>query len=103
MEYALSLLRNIHSLSDAFVRDLGTRIRRLEPKKNATLLLPGDICQNIFFIEEGMLACYDIEGRKRYCSWIMIKGDFVTSVKSFNLRVPSTEEIIALTKCRLLA
>src|SRR5579872_274990 len=100
MEYPLSQLRKFHALSDACIRDLGARIRRIEPAKNNTLLLPGDICRDLYLIEKGMLACYDVnsETGERYCSWLMMEGDFVTAVKSFNEQVVSTQTIIALTK-----
>jgi CRP-like cAMP-binding protein len=103
MEYPLSQLRRYHPLSAAFVHDLQTRIRRLEPARNNTLLLKGDICRDLYLIEKGMLACYDIEGGKRYCTWLMIKGDFVTAVDSFNNQVVSTETIVAVKACVLWA
>lgn len=103
MEYPLSELRLYHPLSAAFVHDLETRIRRLEPAKNNTLLLKGDICRDLYLIEKGMLGCFDVEENKRYCSWLMTPGDFVTAVDSFNNQVVSTETIIALTDCVLWA
>lgn len=103
MEYPLSQLRKYRELSDSFIRDLSKMIRRLEPSKNATLLLKGDICTDMYLIEKGVLACYDFDEEKKYCAWIMTEGDFVTSVKSFNNQVISTEMIIALTKCLLWA
>jgi CRP-like cAMP-binding protein len=103
MDYPLTQLRQYHSLSAAFVRDLETRIRRLEPAKNNTLLLKGDVCTDLYLIEKGMLGCYDIDEGKRYCTWIMTKGDFVTAVDSFNNQVVSSETIIALSSCILWA
>jgi CRP-like cAMP-binding protein len=103
MEYPLSQLKRYHALSDAFIHDLGARIRRLEPARNNTLLLPGDICRDLYLIEKGMLACFDVENDKRYCTWLMTAGDFVTAVDSFNNQVVSTETIVALTDCLLWA
>ena len=103
MEYPLSQLRKFHDLSEPFIRDLGKMIRKLEPRRNNTLLLEGDICRDLYLIEEGMLACFDMEGNKRYCTWIMTPGDFVTAVDSFNNKVVSTERIIALKKSLLWA
>ena len=105
MEYPLSQLRKFGALSDEFIRDLSTRIRRLEPAKNNTLLLKGDICRDMYLIEKGMLICYDIDSETgaRYCSWLFGEGEFVTAVKSFNNQIVSTETIIALTDCILWA
>lgn len=103
MEYPLSQLRKYQALSESCIRDLGRMVRRLEPAKNNTLLLKGNICTDLYLIEKGMLACFDVERPKKYCTWIMTEGDFVTSVKSFNNQVPSTEIIKALTNCLLWA
>ena len=103
MEFAINLLRKYHELSPAFIEDLCKRIRIIEPKAGNTLLLPGDICRDLYLIEKGMLACYDHYLNEKYCSWIMTVGDFVTAVESFNYKVISTESIVALTDSRLLA
>lgn len=103
MEYPLDQLRKHRELSESFIRDLGRMIIRLQPSKNNTLLLKGDICTHLYLIEKGMLACYDVEEKKKYCTWIMTRGDFVTAVDSFNNQVESTETIIALTNCLLWA
>jgi CRP-like cAMP-binding protein len=100
MEYPLSQLKKVHSLTEEFIADLAKRIRRLEVAKNKTLLFKGDICRDLYLIEEGMLACYDTDDndkRKKYCTWIMMKGDFVTAVDSFNNQVISSEMIRALS------
>jgi len=103
MDYPLTQLRQYHPLSAVFVRDLETRIRRLEPAKNNTLLLKGDICRDLYLIEKGMLGCFELEKRTRSYNWIMTKGDFVTAVDSFNNQVISTETIVALSGCILWA
>jgi CRP-like cAMP-binding protein len=103
MEYPLSQLRRYRDLSPEFIRDLGSRIRRLELARYNTLLLRGDICRDLWLIEKGMLASYDHEGGKKYCTWIMLEGDFVTAVESFNNQVISTETIIALERSILYA
>jgi CRP-like cAMP-binding protein len=103
MEFPLSQLGKIHPLTDEFIHDLGVRMRRLEPVKNNTLLLKGDICRDLYLIEKGMLACYETDGKKKYYSWIMIGGDFVTAVDSFNNQVISSETIVAFTASILWA
>jgi CRP-like cAMP-binding protein len=99
------MLRLHQDLSPEFIADLGTRIRRIEAKKGYTLHLKGDICDHLWLIENGMLACYDhdADGKRRYCSWLMRTGDFVTAVDSFNNQVVSTETIIAIKACILWA
>ncbi|HVU95642.1 MAG TPA: cyclic nucleotide-binding domain-containing protein [Puia sp.] len=103
MEYPLSQLRRYHSLTPEFIRDLESRIRRIEAAKNNTLLLKGDICRDLYLIEKGTLGCYDSEERKRYYTWIFHEGDFVTAVDSFNNQTVSSETIVALSFCVLWA
>lgn len=103
MEYPLSQLKRYHPLTPEFIRDLESRIRRIEAAKNNTLLLKGDICRNLFLIEKGLLGCYDSEDKKHYYVWIFCEGDFVTAVDSFNNQTVSTEAIIALSNCVLWA
>lgn len=103
MEYPLSQLQRYHLLTPEFIRDLETRIRRIEARKNNTLLLKGDICRDLYLIEKGMVGCYDNEDRKHYYTWILYEGDFVTSVDSFNNQTVSTETIVALASCVLWA
>ncbi|HLZ87006.1 MAG TPA: cyclic nucleotide-binding domain-containing protein [Puia sp.] len=103
MEYPLSQLQLHHPLSGEFIHTLGTMIRRLEPAKNNTLLVKGDICNDLYLIETGLLACFDTEKNKKYCTWLMTSGDFVTAVDSFNNQRPSTETIIAQTDSVLWA
>jgi CRP-like cAMP-binding protein len=103
MEYPLSQLKKYRELSENCIHDLARMVRRLEVSRNTKLLLKGNICTDLYLIEKGMLACYDLGGRKKNCTWIMTVGDFATSVKSFNNQVPSKEIIKTLTDCLLWA
>jgi CRP-like cAMP-binding protein len=103
MDYPLSQLQRIHPLTPEFINDLKTRIRRIEARRNNTLLLKGDICRDLFLIEKGMVGCYDNNEKKHNYVWIYHVGDFVTSVDSFNNQTVSNETVIALTLCVLWA
>ena len=97
MEYPLSQLKQHHPLSAAFIAALGGMIKKQEPSRQNTLLIKGEICDKLYLIEEGILGCFDIDENRKYCTWLMTRGDFVTAVDSFNNRVVSTETIISLT------
>ncbi|HEV9036871.1 MAG TPA: cyclic nucleotide-binding domain-containing protein, partial [Puia sp.] len=75
--------------------------RRREVPRKTRLLSPGETCQHLFYIEKGMLACFDQEGGKSYCTWIMTEKDIATSVDSFNNQVFSTEWIETVEDCVL--
>jgi CRP-like cAMP-binding protein len=68
------------------------------------LLKKGDVCKNIYFIEEGVVKTYFIdEDEKEFINGIAIENNFCTSVASFINQIPSTEEIISLENTKVLA
>jgi CRP-like cAMP-binding protein len=71
---------------------------------NEILLKKGDVCKNIYFIEEGVVKTYFIdEDEKEFINGIAIENNFCTSVASFINQIPSTEEIISLENTKVLA
>jgi CRP-like cAMP-binding protein len=75
--------------------------KRLDTPKKHILLRPGEVCDNLYFIQEGILTCYEELNSKRYYNWLMLEGDIATAVNSFNLRTPSAEYVETLTACVL--
>lgn len=69
--------------------------------RNTVLLKPGEVCQHLYYIEQGILCCHEIEGKNKYCTWLMLEGDIATSVESFNNQLESIERITALEDCIL--
>ena len=76
---------------------------RIELAKNRTLLRPGEMCDNLYYIEKGILGSYEKDGHKRVYTWLMLPGDIATSVESFNMRVPAKEFVETITDCTLHA
>jgi hypothetical protein len=97
MDYPLSFFAQYHPLSPELSVELRARLRRIEPTKNNTLLINGDSCHNLYFIEKGILVCYDWEGKKKFCSWLIGPGNVATAVASFYQQTVSKESIIAVT------
>ena len=92
-------MNSIHPMSDKLKLALYKRAKRRKVLAREVLLKPGESCDLLYFIEEGILSCFEIDGKKRYCTWLMFEGDIATSVDSFNNRVASTEKIVAVTDC----
>ena len=76
---------------------------RIELPKNHVLLRPGEMCGHLYYIEKGILGCYEKDGRKRVYTWLMVSGDIATSVESFNMRLPAKEFVETITDCTLHA
>lgn len=101
MKEIIHLLESVHAMPRALKLLLYETARRTDAPKRTRLLAPGEICRHLYFIEKGMLACFDQEGDKSYCTWLMTENDIATSVNSFNSQVPSTESIETVEDCVL--
>lgn len=62
----------------------------------------GNICNHIFFIESGFLKTYFEDDDKETINGIAIENNFCTSVASFINQVPSSENIKAMEKTKLI-
>ena len=96
MKEIIELLETFHTMPDALQLLLHRTAERREAPRKTCLLSPGDTCNYLYYIQKGMLACFDQGPDKEYCSWLMIEKDIATSVNSFNKQVPSTERIEAV-------
>ena len=94
-------MNSIHPMSDRLKLALFKTAKRRTVRAKEILLKPGETCDQLYYIEEGILSCFEIDGKKKYCTWLMFQGDIATSVDPFNNRVPSTEMIVAVTDCIL--
>jgi CRP/FNR family transcriptional regulator, anaerobic regulatory protein len=85
--------------------ELELRIRQTAKQRhvsrNTVLLDPGETCDHLYYIEQGILCCHEIADKEKYCTWLMREGDIATSVDSFNNRQKSKERIEAVEDCIL--
>jgi CRP/FNR family transcriptional regulator, anaerobic regulatory protein len=96
MTKLLQYLENIHPLTDGLRDELHRIVTAAKIKKKGYLLKSGRVCNNIYFIEEGLLRCYYIKNQTEVCSWFMKEGDIAISIKSFFEQTSSYENIQAL-------
>lgn len=96
MEQLLHYLNAIHPLPEACQSRLIATLKTKQLLRKEHLLREGQICQSIFFIQEGLLRCYYHRGEQEVCSWFMKEGDVVISVESFFRQKRSYEAIQAL-------
>lgn len=101
LAFQIDRMNSIRPMRDRLKLALFKRAKRRKVRAKEILLKPGEICDYLFYIEEGILSCFEIDDKKRYCIWLMFEGDIATSVNSFNNRVPSKEMIYAVTDCIL--
>jgi CRP-like cAMP-binding protein len=106
MEEVLSFLNQIataegHPLSAACLAYLRKVIKIKTIKEDEHLLLEGQVCENLYFIVNGLLKCYYILHGKPVCDWFFGEGETVVAVDSFYDQIPSKDFIQALEDCLL--
>jgi CRP-like cAMP-binding protein len=67
----------------------------MEYKKGQPLLKEGDICQKIFFVDNGYLRTYHTHDGLEINTGLHFEGSFITSLKSLLTGAPSTSFIAA--------
>lgn len=88
-------------MSDAAAEQIVAKFQRRRAAKNGFLLKEGSVCNESHIVEEGIFRSYiyDLEGKDvttAFCSKQMLASDLL----SFFKRMPSKENIQALTDCQ---
>lgn len=81
---------------------MGRIVKRRKGTKDQYLLRAGERCNDLCFVEEGLLRGYYMDDDREVTNWLAIDGEFATSFYSFIARVPSTESIVALEATSLV-
>jgi CRP-like cAMP-binding protein len=71
-------------------------------KKGDWLLIPGEVANEIGFIQKGLFRNYFLVDGKESTRFLGSEGIFVTSIPSFTSRTPSIEYVQALENSELL-
>jgi len=106
MEQLLSFLNSIASsegwpLSSECLSHLRKIIKVRSIKEHEYLLRAGEICQNLYFIQKGLLKCYYILHGREVSDWFFGEGETVVAMDSFYDQAPSQDFIQALEDCEL--
>lgn len=101
MEELLAFLNSIHPLTQDLNEYLSTHLVRHEVLKKNFILKRGHFCENIYFIQKGLVRCFYFKYDKEISSWFMSEGDVIASVESFFNQTVSYESIQALEDCIL--
>jgi len=106
MEEKETLLYPLIALLDQ-IRSLSTELRsvliygfKIEQVKKGTILLYEDkVCNQLWFLANGLLRAYHSIAEKEITSRIMFTGHIVVSPGSFFMQTPAIESIETLTDC----
>jgi len=89
-------LSEFHQLKDAELDAFLSRCKKRELKKGEHLLMQGDVCKNIYFLDKGIIRGYYYLEDKEVSSWFGFEEYFVTSFYSYISAKPSMENLQAI-------
>jgi len=67
--------------------------------KGEFLVKAGEVCDRLIYIQTGLVRIFRTTEEKEITTWFVKEGDFITTVNSFHLGVPSEESFEALEDC----
>ena len=100
MEELIQMLRQLEPMSKELIVHLRSIIRPIEFRKGEIILAEGQICNNILYIESGLVYSYYMVDQKQVSNWFMKEQDVFISVLSFHRRTPSVDTHVALKPCK---
>lgn len=91
-------LSSIEPLSEAVIASIESVLQHKLLERYEKLVVPGRICNEICFVEKGLLRSYYYNNNsgQEVTGWFMDEGKVVISVESFFLQQPANEYIEAL-------
>ena len=98
----ISGIRNFCSITDVQANEISEHFNIVKLKRNDIFLKAGQICNKIGFLNSGQIRHYYSAKENDVTRWISFENDFVTSLRSFILNIPSIENLQAISDCELL-
>lgn len=76
-------------------------LTRHEYQVGHQLLVPGQVCRQLFFLEQGLVRCYTFEEDRTL--WYEFEGSFFTHYASFSSQAPAKEGLTLLESSTVYA
>lgn len=87
-------VKELTHLSDEGALWLTNHLKHYTFKKNELALQEGKTCNDLYYLNSGLMGgYYNVDGQE-ICNWIAAEGDFATSYYSFISRTTSYESIV---------
>lgn len=87
----LQYISSVIPVSDALDAELHRITRVVEIERNTCFMRQGDRCDDLYFVEEGLMRGYYYNEDKEITSWFSKEGEFATSFYSFITQRPTVE------------
>ena len=95
-------LSTIISVSKVLETEIKNMSKKVEFQKGSVIINMNERCENLYFIERGLLRGYYFDEGKEITNWFAEESEFATSFYSFIANKPSSEIIQALEDCELI-
>ncbi len=101
MDKFFKMVFQFTSLSEDSKQAFSTILKKLELPKGRTLIRANTICENAYFIEQGLARTYYYKKGKDVTDWLAAENSFVVSIVSFLTQQPD-RRIVELLEPSLL-
>jgi CRP-like cAMP-binding protein len=98
----LSHLSSVITVSKELETELNSITKRMSVSKNKTILEIDHRCNDIFFVEKGLLRGYYFDEGKEITNWFAQENEFATSLYAFVAMKPSFEVIQSIEDSELI-
>ena len=95
-------INNLCKPSELEIKEIASFFKVIPLKKDDFLLKEEQVCKKICFLNSGQIRHYYSTKENDVTRWISFENDFVTSLRSFILQIPSIENLQAITDCKLV-
>jgi len=97
----LSHLSSVITVSKKLEAELNTITKQISISKNESLISIDSRCNEMYFVEKGLLRGYYLDDGKEITNWFAQEGEFATCFYAFVAVKSSFETIEALEDCTL--
>lgn len=102
MEKLLGSLGKYMELSPSLQKAISERLSFQKVKRRKALAESGKVCENLFYVQSGLIRGYYYHKRKDITNWFSVENEFATSMYSFVSGKPNMENIETLEDSELL-
>ncbi|MEL6717104.1 MAG: cyclic nucleotide-binding domain-containing protein, partial [Bacteroidota bacterium] len=88
-----SIAENYYRLSDDCMEDLATSSKILVLDKGMQLVKEGEYADKIYYVAEGSMRAFYLKDGKDISDWFAFDNDFICSINSYFLNIPSPHYI----------
>jgi CRP/FNR family transcriptional regulator, anaerobic regulatory protein len=96
-------LNTVSTLSHETKKDLDNCVKTFEFSKNHVILKQGQVCNYLYYVDEGLLRLYYFQEGKDISDYFALENNLIGGIDSFFSRKPSDKIIETLEASKILA